>query len=179
MKSRYTLSMAALLSCSMLAVSGCSKLFKVEKSFEGGSVTFIVDPQAAGNYSALGTRKLGMDELLKTYGLKLKNLKSLRLEKCELEIIDSTASPVTFDIVDAAELYVAGGSVPMTRAAHKDPVPHTGLTVISPDINTELNWVELAKADEVQFDCRGVLNAPLTHPIKMKATLYWRAEGGM
>lgn len=174
MKTIKTILFAAVLGSGLFALNGCNKLLKVDKTIDGGSITFFVDPQAGLVYDIQENKKIGMDALLDPYGVSTDNIKSLKVSEATVELIDTTVTPVTFDIVDNGSVEIATATIPVKTVAKKDPMPKGGLSVIQPDLEPDVDYLPYAKADDVMYHLKLKLNTALTHRVKMKVTLKYK-----
>ncbi len=152
----------------------CNKKIKFEKLIDGASTTFIAQPQAAGPYNFSETVKFNLEEQLKPYDVSLTQVTKVVVESVTIAIEDTTVAPVTFNIVDFVNLELGSSSIANVQVAFKNPVPHTGLSVISPDLAPEYDVLPLAKGNDLTYHFTGNLNAALTHQIKMKVTIKWK-----
>ena len=109
--------------------STCNKKIKVVKSIDGASVTFVALPQAAGTFDFNQTINFDMAAELSKYDITLADLTKVVPESATITIEDSSATPVTFNIVDMVNLELGNTTIPSQRAVFKDPVPHTNLVV--------------------------------------------------
>lgn len=155
----------------------CKKKIKIEKDIDGASVTLTALPQAAGTFDFTENVKFDMNALMAQYDLSLDNVTSINPKSATITIIDGTNPPVTFDIVDKVSVELAAASVPNKRVAFKDPVPHTGLSVITPDIDESTDVLGLAIANDITYHFKGTMNAPLTHQIQVKVAIKWHVVG--
>ena len=167
----------ALVAVFMFTNSTCKKKIRLEKSINSKSIDFIALPQAAGTFTFSKTQDLDIDALLKDYDLSLTNVMSIQPESLVITIEDTTATPVTYDIVDNVILNMGTNTIPMKKVAWKDPMPKGGLTSVSPDVDTNIDILELAKANTISYDFTGKLNTALNHQVKMKATFTWKVVG--
>ncbi len=167
----------ALVAVFMFTSSTCNKKIKIEKSISTASIDFIALPQAAGAFTFSKTQDLNLEGLLKDYDLTMANVMSIQPQSLVITIDDTTATKITYDIVDNVILNMGTNTIPMKKVAWKDPMPKGGLTSISPDVDTNIDILEVAKANTVSYDFTGKLNAPLTHQVKMKAVFTWKVVG--
>lgn len=154
--------------------AGC-KLIDVKKNINGGSVTFTVATQKAGTYDDSRDVTVDIKEELKKYNVDISKIKKLYMESAKFTIIDATASPVTFDVVDNATVEIGSTSaaLPLKKIAWKDPVPHTGQTSIDADVDNSIDLIPFANAGTVQYHVFGTLNADLDHDIEIKSEFTW------
>jgi hypothetical protein len=157
--------------------STCKKKVKIEKDVDGAEVTMTALPQSAGTFDFTQNVKFDLDALLKQYDLSINDLTSVEPVSATITIIDSTATPVSFDIVDNVSVELASSSIPNKRVIYKDPVPHTGLSVISPDIDTTTDFLALAQANDITYHFKGTLNKALSHAVQMKVAIKWHVVG--
>jgi hypothetical protein len=172
MRTLKTLSIA-ILAIFLFSNAQCNKKIKLVKTIDGATATFIATPQSAGNYDYSQLVKMDMEAELKKFDISLSSLTAATIESATITLIDSTATPVTFDIMDNISLELGNTSVPLRKLVWKDPVPHTGLTTLQADADTEFDVLPLVKSNEVNYHFTGKLNAALDHPITITIAIKW------
>lgn len=167
--------------CSFLAFSfnGCKdvKLLTVEETLDGGTIEFILSPQSSMDYDVAKDASMNVEELLKPYKLSMDNIKSLNLESANVEILDSLPTPLTFDIADNMSVELGAPTIPLTKIAFKDPVPHDASKNLSLDIQNGVDMIPYAKANTVNYHMKLKLNQVLTHPVLLKVNVKWKVVG--
>ena len=74
----------------------------ISKDINGGSVTFTLATQSKGTYDEMADVTIDIKEELKQYNIDISKLKKLYIKSAKFTIIDLSASPVNFNIVDNA-----------------------------------------------------------------------------
>ncbi|MEI6059790.1 MAG: hypothetical protein WCR72_03725 [Bacteroidota bacterium] len=152
----------------LFGLTQCDKISQVEHNVTSKAITFDLPAHDAGDYELTQIVNMNFDSLVSQYDLGLVSLTSVRPESATLSIIDTDATPVTFDILDLVEMDLATASMASRKIAWKDPVPHTGLTSIAFDVAGSSELLDFASANAVIVTLKARLNTALTHPIKMK-----------
>ncbi len=164
----------AVLAIFLFSNAACDKKIKFEKSIDGASVTFTALPQASGPYDFSENVKFDLETQLKQYDVTLAQVTQVTAESVTIAIEDASATPITFDIVDFVNLELGSTAITSKRVAFKDPVPHTGLILISPDMDPAFDVLPLAKGNDIIYHFTGKLNTALDHQVKMKVTIKWK-----
>jgi hypothetical protein len=161
----------------LLFAGGC-KLVNISKDINGGSVTFTLTTQSKGTYDEMADVTIDIKEELKKYSVDISKLKKLYIKSAKFTIIDLSASPVNFNIVDNAILEIGSTSaaLPMKKLAWKDPVPHSGASSIDADVDGTVDLIPYANAGAVQYHVHGTLNTDLDHEIDLKSEFTWVVE---
>jgi hypothetical protein len=179
MKKLNKLAYVAALFFSAFLLNSCDqvKVIKVEKTIDGGTVEFLLAPQTNLNYDVAKSDMMDIAELIKPYDLTMDNLKSLKIESAVVDIIDSTATPVNFDIADNMSVEIGTSTLASNKIAYKDPVPHTGLIALPLDVMPDVDLIPYAKSNDINYHLKLKLNKALDHPVQMKLTLKWKIVG--
>jgi hypothetical protein len=161
----------------LLFTAGC-KLVDITHDINGGSVTFTIETQVKGSYEDVNNATIDLKSELEKYNVSLDKLSKLQIKSATFTLIDGSSSPVTFDVVDNAILEVgsSSASLPLKKIAWKDPVPHTGLSILAADVDNSIDVLPYAKAADVQYRVAGVLNSDIDHPIDIKVEITWTVE---
>lgn len=173
MNSLKTIALAAI-AIFIFSNATCDKKIKLVRTIDGGTITFTALPQAAGTFDFNQSLKFDMEAELKKVDIAMVDLTQVVPESATITIEDSTATPVTFDIVDYVNLELGNSNVANKRAVFKDPVPHTGLTTITPDVDPTFDVLALVQANDVNYHFTGKLNKSLDHQIKLKFAIKWK-----
>ena len=155
--------------------ASCDKKIKVEKTIDGASVSFTAVPQPAGDFNINEAVTFDLEAELKKYDITLDEITKVNVQEVLISLVDSSANPVTFNIIDKVNFDITSQGV-TKRLATKDPVPHPtpGLTTITPDMEPEVDYVSLIKVKDLTYNFTGHLNAPLDHAVQMKVTVKWK-----
>lgn len=159
-------------------ITACDKIIELKADINGGSITFNLDPQAKGSYEDQQNITIDIQSELEKNNVDINKLKKLYLKSATFTIVDTTASPVTFDIANSATLEIGStvAMLPMTKLAWKDPIPNTGASIIDADVDGSVDLLPFAKAGNVQYRVYGTLNGDLDHAVDIKAELKWTIE---
>jgi hypothetical protein len=171
-----TIKILFLMLATMLVFSNmkCTKKkIQLDKTIDGASATFILLPQGAGAFDYSDVEQFDLEAELQTFGLSTSNVVKAKASEITITIIDTTSSPVTFDMVDSATLEMGSTNIPMHRVAFKTPVPKTGSTTLKPDLDTGIDPTELLKVKSINYHYFGRLNKALDHSIKMRVDFKW------
>lgn len=157
----------------LVGLTRCDSITTIQQNVNSKAVMFDLPPQAAGDYILVQDIAFNFDSLINQYDLDLINLTSVNLQTATLTIIDTSAAPVNFDILDNVELYLESATIPSKKIASKDPVPHTGLISLDLVVDNTSNMLDFANASIVTVKLKAKLNAALDHPIQMKIAVQW------
>ncbi len=167
----------AVIAIFMFSNASCNKKIKLEKDFTTAAVTLSANPQAAGTFDFSDIVAFDLKKTLEDNNLTLDNVTSIDPQSATITIIDGTNPAVTFDIIDKVSVELASATVTNQRVAFKDPVPHTGVKVLSPDVDPNTDVLGLVASDMITYHFKGTLNAPLTHAVQVKMEITWHVVG--
>ena len=161
-----------------LLFTSCKKL--KDLTFDYNAAAVIIDLPAyttAGNISAQNTVSDNQfKNLLDDKGVSLDNLKSVSVKSMHVELIDTAAAPVTFDVLDYLYGEIAASGLPQVQyASITDP---SGTSI---DLTTDksVNVVEYLKTGNYSYGVMGHNNAPINHPTKLKVTAVFEITGSI
>jgi len=157
----------------LLGLTQCDSIKNIEQNVNGRAVTFDLPPQAAGDYMVTQEISFNFDSLVSQFDLDLINLAGVKPQSATISIIDTSATPVTFDILDNVELYLESATIPARKIAYKDPVLHTGLITLALDVDNTNDILDFANANTVTIKLKAKLNAATDHQIQMKVAVQW------
>jgi len=155
----------------------CNKKIQVGHDIEGKSITIASPTLGVGAFDITENFKFNLDSILSQYNLTLDNLISIKPLSAKVTIMDNDSIPVTFDIIDYIKVELSSATLPSQQIAHKDPIPHIGLTELSPDIDSNSDITAFTKASEVTYHFKGFLNKAITHAIQFKFDIKWHIIG--
>jgi hypothetical protein len=162
-----------ILSLFLSSLSGCDDIEVINQNVNSKSVVFDLPPQPAGEYVFTQDIAFNFDSLVDQFGISLLNLTSVTPQSVTLTIIDASATPVTFDLLDHVELSVLAATLTETMIASKNPVPHTGVSTLALDVNNSADILAFANTNNVTIKLKAGLNAPLDHQVQIKADVKW------
>lgn len=154
-----------------LGATSCEKLTAYEKTIDGGSVEFMLAPMASGTHVFTEKMTNEVSTEIKNLGIDASKLKAMKPRIESIEILDDQNPAYTFDVMDKLSLDAESKSIPKKTICGKDPVPHTGLRIIGPDMEPDIDWIAILNDPEVTFNLTAVLNQAIDHSVKMKLTL--------
>ncbi len=162
--------MLAVMCLTGLFIQGCDKI-KLEKTVDGGEITFTLDPQAKGDFDLRGSKKINLAQMAKDFGLDASDISSIKMRVKAFYIIDSSANFVTFDYLDKASFSIGEPGVQI-QIAHKDPMP-TGKSQgpCEADTDPDTDVINFANQETTEFHLKGTLNTAVDHQVKIKATV--------
>jgi hypothetical protein len=143
----------------LLFTAGC-KLVDITQDINGGSVTFTIETQVKGSYEDVNNATIDLKSELEKYNVSLDKLSKLQIKSATFTLKVGSSS----------------ASLPLKKIAWKDPVPHTGLSILAADVDNSIDVLPYAKAADVQYRVAGVLNSDIDHPIDIKVEITWTVE---
>lgn len=161
-------SMLALITLFMF--SGCSKIGTITLNKTYSDIEFTIpSPQAAGLVEFESQVNADLQQLASDNGFDINKIESATLNSITMTIVDTNATPVTYDIVDAAScsLFADGQSV---LEVGTDDATQTSPTTMDFDLKG-VDVSNYLKASTFKVQMKLTTNAPITHDVPMKATL--------
>ncbi|MBL7765752.1 MAG: hypothetical protein JNJ58_06655 [Chitinophagaceae bacterium] len=173
MKKQITFSALLLLilaTGTMTIFNSCNKLVALNLSKDYSNIDFVITaPQAAGLIVIEDEITSDLEALASSNGFDINKIESANLKSVTLTINDPNATPVTFDIVDAATGYLSADNQTVLEVASDDAV-QTSAT----EMTMDLKGVDVApylKSSKFKFKVNLTTNAPITHDVPMNAKL--------
>ncbi len=158
----------------LLVIGGCENLLDFTFTSDGSSVTFIVEPEVAGEHvEQQQVLKADLDSLIAAEGKNAGDLKSVHLNEATAEVVGSG----NFDAVQSIEIKLKAAGLDEIVLASKSNVAE-GLTfetldVYSGDLAAYLNSAQYTLTLVVFLD------QDLVNPLTVKAILKYKITVGV
>ena len=114
----------------LLVIGGCENLLDFTFNSDGSSVTFVVEPEVAGEYvETVKVLEADLDSLIAAEGKDIGNLETVYLNEATAEVVGEG----NFDAVQSIEIKLMAEGLGEITLASKNNVP-VGLTSVSLDV---------------------------------------------
>lgn len=172
MKKHLNYIVISAIAATTLLSQSCEKLLSFEKTLDGGKAEVTISPMGAGTFNVSVDKPIGIEQDLTDAGFSIDNIASVKGRIKEIEIVDDGMQPaITFDIVDQILVEIEASDIARKKVAGKNPMPKDGSRKIKPDMEPDVDWLNIAKKTNVKVHCSGTLNAPLERAVKLNVFL--------
>ena len=168
-KKYFIYSVFLLMSVIFLSTS-CKKGIDATFTKDFSNVAFTIPATTqSGTINSSGVNvSTGISKYASDNGFSLSNLKSAKIKTCTLTINDTSATPITFDVIDYITAQVGSTGLSTVDIATKNPITHNAATTLTLDLNST-DVAPYIKADNFTYQVTGHTNAPVPHNVPMTA----------
>lgn len=141
-----------------------------------GPVDFTVDTTGQTGEIMLDSSAVhpGLQDLLDDNGLKLNDVKSIKITEMTFTIEDSVNN---FDFLESLQSGISGDTLPVKIIAEKNTIPDDSLITLHPDIKKDLGDIEsYIRQKTLYMTTRGVTTAPIKHPLKLSVKFAYKVR---
>ncbi len=130
--------------------------------------TFIIAQTAAsGDFNESKSVTLDIATLAASKGFNVNDIKSAKLKSCTLTIKDTSAVPVTFDLIDNVAANFSANGIPVVEVA-SETITHNGASSVDLPLK-DVELMNFVKAQNFNFEVKGHTNGPVPHDVPMRA----------
>ena len=158
----------------LIIAGGCENLLDFTFTSDGSDVTFIVDPEEAGEYvKSRKVLKADLDSIIAAEGKDIGDLETVFLKEATVEVIGAG----NFDAVESIKINLEAAGLKEITLASKDPVAE-GLTSASLDVYTG-DLAAYLNSSEYTLTLVILLDEDLVNSMVVKATLKYKITVGV
>ncbi len=158
----------------LLIAGGCENLLDFTFNSDGSDVTFVVDPEEAGEYvESRKVLKADLDSIIAAEGKDIGDLETVFLNAATVEVIGIG----NFDAIQSIKINLEAEGLDEITLASKDPVPE-GLTSASLDVYTG-DLAAYLNSSEYILTLVVLLDQDLVNNMVVKATLKYKITVGV
>jgi hypothetical protein len=159
----------------LIVITGCENLLDFSFNSDYSSVTFIVEPEEAGEtVESVKVLKSDLDSIIAAEGKDVGNLETVILKEGTVEVLTPGA---TFDAVESIKIYLEAAGLPKITLASKDNVPE-GITSATLDLYDK-DIAGYLNSSEYKLTLVIVLDKDLEDSMTVEAKLKYKITVGV